>query len=315
MNLLRWIFWGVLRLRRAPATVCTSTDGNRSRPQGPRARLAQPPRLHRPVPTLRRLVAVVADAAARLSRHIPGVHGALAGAAGQRPGGARPRRGQRAGPQRGGEAVAAIVAGLGRGERFILWPAGRVWRDGVERIGPARAAADILRPRPETRAWCWCAPAASGARRGPGRRLDKRPPLVRLHARRSRVDPGQPALLHAAPPRRDHPRSGRPRRLPEPRREMLNPWLEQWYNGDLGGSAETPTWVPYHFLFGRRTFDFPPPTAPEAEIDLGTVRPETRTGRAEPAERPAASGRWPTTRSGRRHGSTSSAWTASTAWS
>src|SRR5947209_15573362 len=41
-------------------------------------------------------------------------------------------------------AVGAIAAGLGRGESFILWPAGRVWRHGVERIGPARAAADIL---------------------------------------------------------------------------------------------------------------------------------------------------------------------------
>src|SRR5215469_11040550 len=77
------------------------------------------------------------------------------------------------------EAVAAITAGLARGERFILWPAGRVWRDGVERIGPTRATADILRSRPETTvllvrtrglwgsSWTWA-------------QLSARPPLYRL---------------------------------------------------------------------------------------------------------------------------------------
>ena len=39
-------------------------------------------------------------------------------------------------------------------------------------------------------------------------------------------------------------------------------------------------WVPYHFLFGRRSFDFPPTTRPTADadaaIDTGPVRPETR---------------------------------------
>ena len=135
------------------------------------------------------------------------------------------------------QAVAAIVAGLGRGERFILWPAGRVWRDGIERIGPARAAADILRSLPEggvvlvrTRgvwgsSWTWA-------------QLDQRPPLVRL------VFAGLGWLLvnglffmprrHVEVTLEVADRS----RLPEPRREVLNPWLEQWYNGDLGGSAE-----------------------------------------------------------------------------
>src|SRR5262249_48563926 len=77
------------------------------------------------------------------------------------------------------ESVAAIAEGLARGERFIVWPAGRVWRDGVERIGPARAAADILRAVPSRRvlrgrprgvwgsSWTWA-------------RLGARPPLVKL---------------------------------------------------------------------------------------------------------------------------------------
>src|SRR4051794_6369366 len=46
------------------------------------------------------------------------------------------------------KAVQNIAAGLQGGQSFSLWPAGRVWRDGVERIGPARSAADILRQVP-----------------------------------------------------------------------------------------------------------------------------------------------------------------------
>src|SRR5207248_161793 len=62
-------------------------------------------------------------------------------------------------------------------------------------------------------------------------------------------------------------------RLPEPRREVLNPWLEKWYNQD---GPETPTFIPYHFLFGRRTYEFPAHPG-SAEVDLGAVKAETRT--------------------------------------
>src|SRR5437588_6926718 len=46
-------------------------------------------------------------------------------------------------------AVKGVAEGLKRGENFTLWPAGHVERAGVERIGAARAAADILRQAPE----------------------------------------------------------------------------------------------------------------------------------------------------------------------
>jgi acyl-CoA synthetase (AMP-forming)/AMP-acid ligase II/acyl carrier protein len=172
-------------------------------------------------------------------------------------------------------SVAAIAAGLEGGANFIMWPAGRVWRDGLERIGPARAAADILRSVSgaqvllvRTRgvwgsSWSWA-------------QLSARPKLVRcmlaglgwilanllFFVPRRRVDITLEVVDRA--------------RLPEPRREALNPWLEQWYNGDVGGAAETPTWFPYHFLFGRRSFSFPSTTAAVADADAGPVRPETR---------------------------------------
>jgi long-chain-fatty-acid--[acyl-carrier-protein] ligase len=59
--------------------------------------------------------------------------------------------------------------------------------------------------------------------------------------------------------------------LPELRRETLNPWLEKWYNA-LG--PEPPTYVPYHFLFGPRTYEFP--TSPPEDPLLRQVAPATR---------------------------------------
>jgi long-chain-fatty-acid--[acyl-carrier-protein] ligase len=173
------------------------------------------------------------------------------------------------------KAVADITAGLARGERYILWPAGRVWRDGVERIGPARATADILRALPESTvllvrsrglwgsSWTWA-------------RLGMRPPLIRLIL--AGLGWIVANLLFFMPRRRVEITlevADRGQR-PEPRRETLNPWLEKWYNGDLSGQAEKPLWVPYHFLFGRRSFAFPPTTSPAAAFDVGPVRPETR---------------------------------------
>src|SRR5207247_4390055 len=65
---------------------------------------------------------------------------------------------------------------------------------------------------------------------------------------------------------------------PEPVRERVNPWLEAWYNADV--PRETPTYVPYHFLFGPRTAEFPPPPA-AAELDFSKVKPETKQAVAE----------------------------------
>ena len=59
--------------------------------------------------------------------------------------------------------------------------------------------------------------------------------------------------------------------LPGLGRETLNPYLENWYNQ---GGPETPLFVPYHFLFGPRTQEFPALDRP-ASLEFGKIKPAT----------------------------------------
>jgi long-chain-fatty-acid--[acyl-carrier-protein] ligase len=180
--------------------------------------------------------------------------------------------------QRAEQAVTEVIEGLRRGENFVLWPAGRAQHDGVERLGPARALTDILRAVPEaavvlvrTRG-IWGS-MFSFARNG------KRPHLLRsfvigfllllanlvVFMPRRRVDVTVELLDRS--------------QLPVLERDSVNRWFEAWYNA---GGPERPTYVPYHFLFGPWTYEFPPTPAPaEGEIDPALIRPETRDAVAE----------------------------------
>ena len=64
-----------------------------------------------------------------------------------------------------------------------------------------------------------------------------------------------------------------PDRRPEPKREAVNHWLEAWYNAE---GRETPTFVPYHFLFGPRSVTYPPPFDETPEFELSSIKPETK---------------------------------------
>jgi long-chain-fatty-acid--[acyl-carrier-protein] ligase len=169
------------------------------------------------------------------------------------------------------EAVAGVIEGLQRGENMILWPSGRVERAGIELLGGARAAADVLQAGPEanvvlvrtrglwgssfTYAQMGTAPSLGGRLlAGVGWLLANL--LVFMPRRRVEVtlEPVERA------------------KMPEPKRETLNPWLEAWYNPE---GPEQPTYVPYHFLFGRRTYDFPKYEV-SGEVDLSKVTRETK---------------------------------------
>jgi long-chain-fatty-acid--[acyl-carrier-protein] ligase len=175
------------------------------------------------------------------------------------------------GRARAEQAIARVVEALRRRENILLWPAGRIQQDGTDVIGGARAASEILRQVPEanvllvrtrgvwgssfSRAPTGKSPGLGGCLLAgigwlfanlfvlmPRRRVD-----ITLH----RVVPGE---------------------LPEPTREQLNPWLEAWYNA---AGKEAPTYVPYHFLFGPRTFAYPRIKG-LADVDLDRITPETK---------------------------------------
>ncbi len=173
--------------------------------------------------------------------------------------------------ERAAQAVVAVVEGLRRGDNFVLWPAGHIQHAGVERLGGARAAADILRDVPgaavvlvRTRG-LWGSMFSYAPTGKPPRLFRNLRRCVRLLL----------ANLLVLMPRRQVEitvQSVDRATLPEPRRETLNPWLEAWYNAE---GPEEPTFVPYHFLFGLRSYEFPKPSG-YAEADPSRVKPETR---------------------------------------
>lgn len=176
--------------------------------------------------------------------------------------------------------VQAVIGGLKAGHNHIIWPSGRIQRNGVEVLGGARALADILQAVPEadillvrTRG-VWgssfsFAPTgkhptlAGGLMKGLGVILSN---LIFFAPRRhvtitlQRLDRSQ---------------------LPTPlTRENVNPWFEAWYGQGVPNGQEPPTFVPSHLLFGPRTFKFPP-FNPFGEVDLSRVTPETKSGVSE----------------------------------
>ena len=177
------------------------------------------------------------------------------------------------------EALDSIAVIVRSGKSVLIWPSGKLMRDGFERIGGASAVADLLTAVPETTVvlvrtrglwgsmFSW-APTAT------------RPSLV-------------PTLFRAAGMLLSNLLLFAPRRKitmtleafgtderPPAERLQLNKWMEAWFNADLGCEPEKPTFVPNHFLFGPREFEFPPP--PQLlDHDLSKVKPETKQAIAE----------------------------------
>lgn len=174
--------------------------------------------------------------------------------------------------ERAEHAVEEVIDGLRRGESFVLWPSGRVQRDGVERLGAARSLTDILQALPEltvilvrTRGvWGSTFTYAHGPTPQLGRSL--RNGILWLLANlvcfmsRRRVEISVEPLDRS--------------QLAELERDSINRWFEGWYAAD---GPERLTYVPYHFLFGPRTFKFPRPSAPDQDLTtMARVKPETR---------------------------------------
>jgi len=149
--------------------------------------------------------------------------------------------------------VDAVVAGLERGENFLIYPSGRLQRAGQEVIGAASAVAEILQRVPDANVVLIQTKGVWGSRFS----FAQTGVLPDLNACLLRSLGDLLANLLFFLPRREIRIKARVQdrsQMPEPKRETLNPWLENWYND--GTSAE-PEWVPYHCLWGQPEFDFP----------------------------------------------------------
>jgi long-chain-fatty-acid--[acyl-carrier-protein] ligase len=182
------------------------------------------------------------------------------------------------------QVLGEMVQGLRQGGDYIIWPAGHVQHDGVERLGAARALTDLLTAVPEAtlvriRTRGLWGSTFSYARTG------SRPPLLRrlwtgvgwlwsnfiFFAPRRPVDITVEVVDRSLLPQWDKTGDENGKSY----RQQLNRAFEKWYNQDTDGHPESPTFKPYHFLFGPRTYQFPPMGTKVATEELRRVRPET----------------------------------------
>ena len=169
------------------------------------------------------------------------------------------------------KAIQGLIDSLRHGDNCIMWPGGKVQRRGVEVLGAARALTDVLRAVPKAKLVLVRTRGVWGSRFSYAQ-TGQAPSLTGgilkgalwllanlwLFMPRRRVDITVEKIDRA--------------RLPELQRDKINPWFEAWYNAN---GPETPTYVPYHFLFGSRTHEFPPPRE-ALEIDPSAIKPETK---------------------------------------
>jgi acyl-CoA synthetase (AMP-forming)/AMP-acid ligase II/1-acyl-sn-glycerol-3-phosphate acyltransferase/acyl carrier protein len=166
--------------------------------------------------------------------------------------------------------IRTVVEGLDKGGKFLIYPSGKIERNGLEQIGSTRAVPDILAQRPDTTlilvrtvgVWGSMTTYAPNG---------KEPSLPEKFVKA--VGTLAANLIFFTPRRRVKMTIEvvDPKSLPGLTREKLNPWLEAWYNKGL---TTEPKFVPYHFLFGPRTFDYPKPKTGR-DIPLDKITPET----------------------------------------
>ncbi len=170
------------------------------------------------------------------------------------------------------QAILTVVDELSAGKNHILWPAGRVYRNvGKESLGAARSLTEILQAAPNAEVivirtrGVWGS-MLSYARTGHQPNL----PLCLLRGAGILLA----NLIFFTPRRHIEMTVERIDRtkLPELKREKINPWFDAWYNAP---GEEKPTHVPYHFLWGARDFAFPKVSA-TGDTDLSAVQASTR---------------------------------------
>ena len=174
-------------------------------------------------------------------------------------------------------AVAAAVASLKAGDNVILWPSGRVMRDGVERVGGTRTVAEILTAVPNATVVLVRTRGLWGSMLGFAPTAE-RPKLVLGLLRGFGLILANLFVLVPKRPVTIALEAFATANRPAANRDVLNPWMEAWYNADV--NPEPATFVPHHFLFGPRTYEFPPPPS-HSGPDPSRVKPATKQAIAE----------------------------------
>ncbi len=172
-------------------------------------------------------------------------------------------------------AIAEAAAALKAGDNVLLYPSGRLERDAWEHLGGSRAASDLLAAAPNATVLLVRTRGLWGSMFGWA--YATKPPLLWRMATAAGIFISN---LFLFTPRRRVTMTVEAFATadrPEPTRDTLNRWLEAWYNAE---GREEPKYVPYHFLFGRKSVEYPPPVA-APRLDLGNVKPATRAAVAE----------------------------------
>lgn len=167
--------------------------------------------------------------------------------------------------------IDAVVAGLQQGENFVLYPSGRAQRRGLEEIGAARSASEILKRCPPQTNIVLVRTLGIFGSSFTYARTGSAPNMIRSALRG--IGWTLASLLFFAP-RREVTMTVEVidrKDLPDLSREKLNRYLEQWYNRE-GRAA--PRFVPYHWLFGPREWHYPD-TAGGTDVDPEKIRPAT----------------------------------------
>jgi acyl-CoA synthetase (AMP-forming)/AMP-acid ligase II/1-acyl-sn-glycerol-3-phosphate acyltransferase/acyl carrier protein len=167
---------------------------------------------------------------------------------------------QKASRQSRQQAVAmldALAAALNRGDSLLLYPAGRLVRTGIEVVGSARSAAELIERCPRANIVLVRTTGLWGTMFGCAR-TGSVPDLTKTFF--AALGWLIASLVFFMPRRRVQielellDRS----KLPGTTREEVNPFLEQWYNEGqpAGATVAEPVFVPYHFFFGPREGSF-----------------------------------------------------------
>ena len=167
--------------------------------------------------------------------------------------------------------IRTVVAGIDRGEKFLIYPSGRVERNGLEQVGFTRAVPDILAQRPDTTLVLVRTVGVWGSMTTYAF-TGKEPSLPEKFVKAVGILAAN--LIFLTPRRRVKMTIEivDPKTLPGLSREKFNPFVEAWYNKGL---SPEPIFVPYHFLFGPRTWNYPKPKT-GLDVPLEKITPATQ---------------------------------------